>query len=239
MNKKFYIIFTLISLEVVALLLFANVQYNKGYKTSSYVTEEAKENCVKLVSDLCLDVEYTPQNVTELADSIVVGTVISLDDIDPAEGLFGTTTGRILVQESLKGDLKQGQVVKYLKHGGIMKMSEWEETQPLAARQKREYLRSINGVDIDLDNTYVDVSLSDDIDIEEGYTYLINLKKYDDRYEIIGLDQGLREVNVNYSSRVTTNQLDTNILKIKNNKTNEFESLQEYIDTYINKDEQE
>lgn len=237
MNKRLYIIFTLIFLELIALLVFFSAEYNKGYKTSSYITDKVRENCIKLVSDLCLNVEYTPQNVTEHADSIVIGTVISLDSTDPSEGLFGTTTGRILVQQSLKGNLEEGQVIKYLKHGGIMKLSEWEENQPLAARQKREYLRNKNGVDIDLENAYLDVALNDDIPIEEGYTYLINLRKYDDRYEIIGLDQGLRKVNVNYSSRVTTNQLDTNTLKIKNNKTNEFESLQEYIDTYINKGE--
>lgn len=111
------------------------------------------------------------------------------------------------------------------------------KNQPQASIDKRNYLRQqSNAKESD---GYINICLSDDIEIHEGYTYLINLKKLDDRYEIVGLGQGLREVNINYTSRVSCNVLDTNTLKIKNNKTNEFESLQLYINTYINNNEKE
>ena len=90
-----------------------------------------------------------------------------------------------------------------------------------------------------MDNTYINVSISDDIDIEEGYTYLIYLKKNQEKYEIIGLDVGLRKVNVNYSSRLRTQNLDIDTLEVMNNKTGEFESLQNYINTYISNGEKE
>ena len=157
--------------------------------------------------------------------------------MNPDEGLFGTTNGKILIQQNLKGNLQEGQVVQYLKNGGVMKMEDWEKNQPQASIDKRNYLRQqSNAKESD---GYINICLSDDIEIHEGYTYLINLKKLDDRYEIVGLGQGLREVNINYTSRVSCNVLDTNTLKIKNNKTNEFESLQLYINTYINNNEKE
>ena len=81
------------------------------------------------------------------------------------------------------------------------------------------------------------VELSDDIQIEEGLTYLMYLKKYQTSYEIIGLDVGLRQVDIPKVDEVNTNQLNTADLKIKNNKTGEFESVNDYINAYINTQE--
>ncbi len=218
----------------INVICFKNV---KEYNVKSYITEDIRKNCKDLYADLCLAYEYTPEVVTSYADNIVLATVISIDSMNPDEGLFGTTNGKILIQQNLKGNLQEGQVVQYLKNGGVMKMEDWEKNQPQASIDKRNYLRQqSNAKESD---GYINICLSDDIEIHEGYTYLINLKKLDDRYEIVGLGQGLREVNINYTSRVSCNVLDTNTLKIKNNKTNEFESLQLYINTYINNNEKE
>ena len=188
---------------------------------------------------MCLNEEYTPELIGEDADDIVIASVISLDGAIADEGLFGITTGKLLINTTIKGDLQQGQVIEYMKNGGVMKMSEWEATQPSSANSKRQYLREQSGNNINLDNTYINVSISDDIDIEEGYTYLIYLKKNQEKYEIIGLDVGLRKVNVNYSSRLRTQNLDIDTLEVMNNKTGEFESLQNYINTYISNGEKE
>lgn len=212
---------------------------NKTYSVSSYITDEMLANTSSCNVDLCLKEEYNPENIGEEADNIVIASVISLDGADPKEGLFGITTGKLLINQTLRGDLKQGQVVEYMKNGGVMKMSEWEETQPASANEKRRYLREKAGKNIDLENTYIDITISDDIKIEEGYTYLIYLKKNDDKYEIIGLDVGLRKVNVNYSSRISTQSLQIDTLNVMNNKTGEFESLQNYINTYINNSQKE
>lgn len=219
--------------DTVGVLTASHIARKNGYKVQSYITEEMSQSCTDLFADLCLAYEYTPEVVTDYADYIVVATVISKDSMKPDEGLFGTTNGRILVQKSFKGNLKEGQVVQYLKNGGVMKIEDWEKNQPQASINKREFLRQQNNAEEP--SGYVNICLSDDVEIQEGYTYLINLKKLDDRYEIIGLGEGLREVDVNSTTRVFYNELDTNTLKIKNNKTNEFESLQLYVDTYINK----
>ena len=59
------------------------------------------------------------------------------------------------------------------------------------------------------------------------------LKKYEESYEIIGLDIGLREVDMPKVDSVTPNSLDVEKLQVKNNKTGEFEPLDSYINTHI------
>lgn len=242
-KKKAILIFLFVFLGVFALIAVGynfnksvkSENYTQGeYEVTSYITDDIIANTQNCTVDLCLNEEYTPQVIGKDADDIVIATVISLDGATADMGLFGMTTGKIVINSNLSGDLEQGQVVEYMKNGGIMKMSDWEKTQPESANNKREYLREQSGSDIDLDNTYINITISDDIEIEEGYTYLMYLRKNEDKYEIIGLDVGLRKVNVDYSSRVSAQSLDIDDLEIMNNKTGEFESLQNYINTYIN-----
>ena len=162
--------------------------------------------------------------------------MLTLDGADPNGSLVGMTNGTMLVNNVLKGENSvNGQVISYSKPGGMMKMSEWEKTQPEAANLKRQYLREKNNVDVDLDKTYVNLAISGDIEIEAGKSYLVYLKKNLDKYEIIGLGNGLRELNVTQAiSKVSLQSFDINTLKIKNNETGEFESLKDYMDMYIN-----
>ena len=60
--------------------------------------------------------EYTPELIGKDADEIVIASVISLDNAEADKGLFGITTGKILINQTLKGDLEQGQVVEYMKN---------------------------------------------------------------------------------------------------------------------------
>ena len=205
------------------------------YEVTSYITDEIKDSTYDCVTQLCLVDEFTPDKLGDDADCIVLASVISLDGTDADGSLVGMKKEKMLINTVLKGNLQQGQVIEYAKPGGIMKMSDWEETQPDAANLKREYLRSENNVNIDLNNTYINVLISGDIEIESGKSYLVYLKENaDDKYEVIGLGNGLRELNIQQNnSRVAVQNLDISSLEIKNNETGEFESLQEYIDTYI------
>lgn len=250
LKKKTMLIFLFAVLGVVTLLGVGyglcssnlsseDYDLNKTYGVSSYITDEMLANTSSCNVDLCLNEEYNPENIGEEADNIVIASVISLDGATPYEGLFGITTGKLLINQTLRGNLEPGQVVEYMKNGGVMKMSEWEKTQPQSANEKRRYLREKAGKNVDLNNTYIDITISDDIKIEEGYTYLIYLKQNDDKYEIIGLDVGLRKVDVNYSSRISAQSLQVDTLNVMNNKTGEFESLQNYINTYINNSQKE
>ncbi len=211
----------------------------QNYEVKSYVTSDIKKNSQDCKADLCLVEEFSPEKIGQDADSIALVTVISLDNSNPNGSLVGATEGRLMINNVLKGELENGQVINYTKPGGIMKMSDWEETQPEAANMKRKYLREKSGLDNDTENMYINLLISGDIEIEAGKSYLAYLKKnQNSQYEIIGLGNGLRELNVNQVSTVTANQLNnTSDLKIKNNETGEYESLQTYINTYINIDE--
>lgn len=245
MKRKTMLIFLFVALGLSAfvVLVVSNLNDNKidttkEYEVTSYITQDVIDNMQDCSVDLCLEEGYTPENLKEQADDIVIGSVISLDEGDPEVGLFGVTTGKLLINETLRGDLQKGQVIEYMKNGGVMNMAEWEDTQPVNANLKRAYLRNQAGVDIDLENTYINILISDDIEIEEGYTYLIYLKENNGKYEIIGLDIGLRKINVNYASKLRAQNYDMSTLQVMNNKTGEFESLQEYINTYINNSEE-
>ena len=245
MKRKTMLIFLFIALGLSAFVVLGvsnlndnKIDTTKEYEVTSYITQDVIDNMQDCSVDLCLEEGYTPENLKEQADDIVIGSVISLDEGDPEVGLFGVTTGKLLINETLRGDLQKGQVIEYMKNGGVMNMAEWEDTQPVNANLKRAYLRNQAGVDIDLENTYINILISDDIEIEEGYTYLIYLKENNGKYEIIGLDIGLRKINVNYASKLRAQNYDMSTLQVMNNKTGEFESLQEYINTYINNSEE-
>lgn len=242
MRKKSGIILGITVLLICCLGVFAVTQKpfeketQNGYEIKSYITEDIKANAYQSVAELCLLEEYTPQKLGNDADAIALATVITIDGADPFASLVGMTNGTMLINNVLSGELVKGQVINYSKPGGVMKMSEWEESQPAAANQKRQYLREQNNIKIDLDKTYINVALGGDIEIEAGKTYLVYLKANNKGYEVIGLGNGLREVDVAVQkSRATVQDLDVNSLKIKNNKTGEFESLENYITTYISK----
>ena len=239
-NKKLIIIAScvlLLCIGIVGVFFFTRdkeetILEGNVYQTKSYITEEMKANVQKCDVNLCLSEEYTPGKLLKDADEIVIASVISIDSATAREGLFGMTRGKIVINNSLKGNFKTGDIVEYAKNGGIYTMAEWEATQPEAANAKRAYLRQ-EGLDLDLNNTYIEIGFESDSEIEEGKTYLMYLKKYEESYEIIGLDIGLREVDMPKVDNVTPNSLDVEKLQIKNNKTGEFEPLESYINTYI------
>lgn len=240
-NKKIIIIASCVLLLCIGIVGVAFMTKDKEnttiegdvYQTKTYITEEMKAKVQKCNMTLCLAEEYTPQKLLKDADEIVIASVISIDSATVGEGLFGMTRGKIVINNSLKGNYKTGDIIEYAKNGGIFTMAEWESTQPEAANAKRAYLRQKEGLDLDLNNTYIEIIPEFDCEIEEGKTYLMYLKKYEQSYEIIGLDVGLREVNMPKVDSVTPNSLDVEKLQIKNNKTGEFEPLEDYINTYI------
>ena len=209
------------------------------YEVSSYITEQMKAEAGVCTAELCLLEEFTPQKIGNDADAIALATVLTLDNADPDASMVGMTNGTMLINNVLSGNLSQGQVINYSKPGGMMKMSEWEESQPEAATQKRQYLREQNNVEIDLNNTYINLMISGDVEIEAGKSYLVYLKNNNGRYEIIGLGNGLRELDVaQQTSRAAVQNFNLSSLKIKNNETGEFETLENYINTYISNEQE-
>ena len=62
----------------------------------------------------------------------------------------------------------------------------------------------------------------------------LSYNEHEDVYEILGLKYGLREINIpQEKDTISLINVDFSKLELKNNDTNEFENLQEYIDKYI------
>lgn len=208
----------------------------KTYKAYSYITDEAINNSYGNDSTVILRTAYTSDYLFEISDSIVLATVITIDGTSMEYNeMFGMTYGTLLIDKVIYGSGTQGEVLEYIKPGGYMSMADWEKAQPEAARAKREYLRAQAGIEVDEENTYIKTLIGNDIDLEAGKTYLMYLNHSDsfDKYEIIGLGNGLREVNIPQVSDVSVQNCDSDELMIRNNDTGEWELLNNYIQENI------
>lgn len=208
------------------------------YSLSTYITPQMKENAETIGVVVCYEHEYTPEYLLEECDAIAIIRVISHDGVDTSKGLFENTVGRALINNRIYGQIEEGAVIKYIKAGAYMDKETWNNAQPEASRDRRIMVRKLMGITTPLSQEYINTLLPDDIDIEIGKTYLAYLNYIEtyDEYEIIGLGFGLRELDINqeteYVSKINIDLADAQIL---NNKTNEYESLIDYIQKYIEK----
>ena len=249
MKNKTLIIMTAFLLFIVS-LTFILITYNRNnastekeneiifenyYDTYTYITDEMLNNSMNSTKMTLQMHEYTPKYMKENSDVIAIVSIISKDGASMEYSTFGMTYGKMLVNYVIYGEINTKVVLDYLKPGGIISVKDYDEHDNKAAVEKRDYLNEKAGKVIDKENTYFNIKLEDDIEIEEGKTYLAYLhyiEKYD-KYEIIGLGNGLREVNIEKQERIKEQEININELKIKNNRTQEWESLKDYIDNYI------
>ncbi len=206
------------------------------YRTSNHLSEDIRKNATDdVVSAVFTNQDISPTSIINEVDLVSIVSVITVDGADTKyEPSVGTTYGTLILNNILYGNAKQGEVIKYIKKGGIMSLEEWEKGQPEAARQKREEMRKENG--IDASKIYYKLHFANDEIISEGKTYLAYLKynKALEKYEIIGRENGLRELNVEKAKEVKTVEYNLQGYKIKNNITKEYEPLTDYITQYIN-----
>ncbi len=210
----------------------------KEYELFSYVTEDIKSNSIQSICSLSMAYEYTPDKMYELSSDIAIVKIISKDYMDPNASMLGMTFGKLLVNNIIKGNLEEGEVVEYQKPGGYIDLKTYDESRPEASREKRRFLREQAGITNDMSNEYINILADSDIEIEVGKTYLVYLtyNTYTNAYEIIGLGNGLREVNIpQENKKVKMSEENIENLKIKNNQTGEWEDLYEYIEENIKK----
>lgn len=175
--------------------------------------------------------------IAEDAEIIIIGTINSLDGVvnyNPSTEnyVMTRTVGMVKVNKIIKGDLKESEI-PFIKLGGIIPISEYEKGIPEEQAEKFGFKQmSIT----EKETKYVSEQLEEDIEIEQGKTYLMYLKYYSDygRYSIVYLKYGLRELEAqnlqsllnsmsNKSTILSSDELKT--IKVKNNKTGEYEIL--------------
>lgn len=209
----------------------------QNYELKTYITEEISNNTMNSKVGAMVAYSTTPDSLDKIADNIAIVKIISLDGASMEyDGFVGMSYGTMLINNVIRGGLNVGDVVGYIKPGGTISMKEWETYQPEAANQKRATLREQSGNNVNLENAYINTLVENDINIEVGKTYFVYLK-YNGalaKYEIIGLGNGLREVNISKATKsVSRSNININDTKIKNNDTGEYESLNDYISKNI------
>ena len=222
MKKKYILISFILALSLVAIILIIkfNVKTKNNtntifeesisnidqvileetpkYEISTYVTNEIKEIATDSASVVCFKEPFTIESLKKLCTDIAIIRVISLDYMDMNVSMLGMTFGKALINNSIYGTLKEGDVITYMKPGGYVDMETYNNAQPEAARENRLKVREMYGITTPLSEEYANLRVNKDINIEEGKTYLAYLT-YNEKnkgYEIIGLEIGLREVQI-------------------------------------------
>ena len=204
-------------------------QLANGKQIYTYVTDEMKKDSKYIDENKAtaqISKVYTPKDLLELCDCIALITVESIEGASREYSSSTMTYGKVIVNNVILGDIKLGDEIEYLKPGGYITVAEYDKYE--------------DGAEITEEQTgeetqYYNALLNGDIEREVGKTYLAYLR-YDnneDKYEIIGLGNGLREINIPKENVVTSKEYDLDELKILNNTTNEWESLKEYIENNI------
>lgn len=232
-KKIYYYMFAISScaclIVVFCICIFANINVSEDVNIIANVQEDNMEKSYINKDDI-FNVEYsmllsstvdiTDINVLkEMAEDIVIAKVSKIDGgINYSETfkMYSSvnTIGEIEIEKSIKGGLKEGQIVPFIRLGGIIETSEYVK----GLNEKRKRLleeAEQKGEETMLDYKYVKEIKSGDIEIEEGKTYLMFIcyDPYNERYEIFGDQYGLREYDENTSS-------------VLNNDTNEYEKIE-------------
>lgn len=250
MKKKYIVFIALIVLVMGVISISVNKSKNdlkndkeltkdirelKTFKTSHYLSKDLREKA----QDDSLHASYiyedtTPPVLKNEADLIAIVSVISVDGTDiEFEPSVGSTYGKLVINNVFKGEKNEGDVIDYIKIGSVMSLEEWEKGQPAAAREKREAMREESG--IDASTIFYSMHYEYDPIVEDGKTYLAYLKYNEnvDKFEVIGRENGLRELNINQKDEVSSVSYKAQEYNIKNNETDKFESLDEYVNKYL------
>lgn len=200
------------------------------------------------------------EDVPELRDfssNVFIGTVLSIDGCSTTvlDGNFHPIPdeyGKILLLKNLRGEIKQ-DVIDFGRSGGVITIAEYEKNAPAEMIANDDKHREEAGQEnIDKENTYQNFRYENDITLEAGKTYLFfaNYVESTDMYAIIGFEYGSRaiiksdtevsqflsrpdfekELRQNASLPSTSPGSD---LKLLNNATGEYESLDEFISEYF------
>ena len=192
----------------------------------SYIDEIPKNKILSGAIQVEYEKENTPEYMKSVADFIVKATVQSIDYADMKYSMIGCTYGTISINEVFYGDKEISGILPYIKVGGIIKMEDWENAQPEEAQNKHRYLREQSQNDEEYPYTYFDTITEENIHLEAGKTYLMYLTYHEeiDKYEILGLKNGAREIIE-----------DKNTAKsfFINDTTGEYEDLSEYLKQYV------
>lgn len=172
-------------------------------KTTSIADSLTLEHNVDILTDIT-NIEILKGE----AQQIVIAKVIEIERCTNYNEKIGNytlinTLGNIEILQVLKGDLNINSKTPFIRAGGTISYDEYQKGVIYGNRSQ------IQGA-----YDYITERKKGDIKIEEGKTYLMFLyySEYDDRYEIMAYQYGLREYNQENNT-------------VLNNETGEWEDL--------------
>lgn len=215
------------------LLIGCTIKGSENPSSTTYITEEMRANAKRSIWQALSTKSLEPAALYDMASDIAIVRVLSVDHADMSyAGFIPMTYGTMLVEIPFLGSLHAGDTIHYVKPGGLVSISEYEQSDDPASIAKRDALRKHIGLEIDKDKTYYDILLGNDVEVIAGKTYLAYFDYHENNglYEVIGLGNGFRELDVPLKENATIDQpLDISSLHIMNNDTKEAESLAEYL----------
>ena len=252
MKRKFIILSCVLVLfaVVIGVYIVKNTEKQELIKQSDISQEkekislatniDSKDIVLDLVSDLNYAIDTSKSDVrNENAEFIVIGKVESLEgatNYNPITKEYTDiqTIGNIKIEKVIKGNLDK-EIIPFIRTGGIIKFAEYEKGLKDAQRNKLQTLDAVKTLTTEEKQTkYVSSTIRDNISVENGKTYLMYLNYVEDydRYGIVFLQDGLREVDVSNSKNLELNVLSAENyanIKVKNNNTGKFESLSDVL----------
>lgn len=216
-------------------LQLGNINSNNLFKVIPIENIDENKIAFKYLSEGMFNIDISNNEIiANEAEYIIIGKVKSIDGVvnyNPSSNhyVMARTVGNIDVLQVLKGNIKETEI-PFIRLGGTLPISEFE---------KSLYDEQITKMNLDemtqeeKENTYVSEGTNGDIKIEKDKIYLmyLNYSKDYERYNIRFMEYGLREIlveeNLNTVNVFNSNQY--NAIKVKNNKTGEYESLNSII----------
>lgn len=221
---KIKLLFVICSI-ILSGCMVSKVKMKNGYEVKSYVTDEMmKENeCefdyMNSTIDFIQDYhsyDFLNENMTHL----IIGTVVSVDEIVYEKNSFiPYTKGTVFVQKTLYGKNIDNKLISYNRLGGYISNKAFYENQA----------DGIIPADVN-ENDYINLCLGNDI--EAGKTYLMYMREGKE-FAVIGLEAGLKELNVDKVAVVEKKEFDIHSLLVKDNVNKKFVSLEEYIENAL------
>ena len=252
MKRKFIILSCVLVLftVVIGVYIVKNTEKQELIKQSDVSQEkenislatniDSKDIVLDLVSDLNYAIDTSKSDVrNENAEFIVIGKVESLEgatNYNPTTKEYTDiqTIGNIKIEKVIKGNLDK-KTIPFIRTGGIIKFEEYEKELKDAQRNKLQTLDAVKTLTTEEKQTkYVSSTIRDNISVENGKTYLMYLNYVEDydRYGLVFLQDGLREVDVSNSKNLELNVLSAENyvnIKVKNNNTGKFECLSDVL----------
>lgn len=185
-----------------------------------------KNNAIRSTPTICWATDFDTESLFNMCDNIAIIRVISVDKMEMKPLSFGTTYGKVIINNVIYGDMTEGSIIEFGKSGGIIDVQTLEDE----TKQKHEIPKDMES--FPKNKIYFNIVLEDDYSIEEGKTYLAYLRYVDEMglYQIIGLGYGLRELDLpkeKYIEKVSIDYSNTRILN--------REGFQEFNNIYFDK----